>query len=70
MYKGPEREIDAIFTGPSSAVCGVSLDINDKKEYLITGTVSEPVKPYMLNYVLIISVALGLHYSSHVTLCR
>ncbi|KAG7335094.1 hypothetical protein KOW79_001690 [Hemibagrus wyckioides] len=37
MFKGPNSEIDAIFTGPSSAVCGVNLDINDKKEYLITG---------------------------------
>ncbi|XP_062874620.1 metalloproteinase inhibitor 2b [Trichomycterus rosablanca] len=37
MFKGPDREIDAIFTGPSSAVCGVNLNSNDKKEYLITG---------------------------------
>lgn len=36
-FKGPDRDIDSIFTGPSSAVCGVNLDINDKKEYLITG---------------------------------
>lgn len=37
MFKGPSREINAIFTGPSSAVCGVNLSINEKKEYLITG---------------------------------
>lgn len=37
MFKGPEREIETIFTGPSSSLCGVSLESNDKKEYLITG---------------------------------
>lgn len=48
MFKGPTREIDAIFTGPSSAVCGVNLDINDKKEYLISGTVAVPNEPDLL----------------------
>lgn len=42
MFKGPNHEIDAIFTGPSSAVCGVNLDVNDKKEYLISGTATVP----------------------------
>ncbi|XP_051995309.1 metalloproteinase inhibitor 2b [Xyrauchen texanus] len=37
MYKGPNQQIDAFFTGPSSALCGVNLKSNDKKEYLITG---------------------------------
>lgn len=48
MFKGPDHEINAIFTGPSSAVCGVTLDINDKKEYLITGTAAVPDEPYVL----------------------
>lgn len=37
MFKGPNQDIDAIYTAPSSAVCGVTLDTNGK-EYLITGT--------------------------------
>uniref|UniRef100_A0A8C1R6L6 Metalloproteinase inhibitor 2 n=2 Tax=Cyprinus carpio TaxID=7962 RepID=A0A8C1R6L6_CYPCA len=37
MFKGPDGDIDAILTGPSSALCGVSLDSSGKKEYLITG---------------------------------
>ncbi|CAG5897824.1 unnamed protein product [Menidia menidia] len=37
MFKGPNQFIDAIYTGPSSAVCGVTFDTNGKKEYLITG---------------------------------
>lgn len=37
MFKGPNRDIDAIFTAPSSAVCGVTLETNGKKEYLFTG---------------------------------
>jgi len=36
MFKGPDGEI-TIFTGPSSALCGVNLESNGKKEYLITG---------------------------------
>ncbi|XP_068193504.1 metalloproteinase inhibitor 2-like [Antennarius striatus] len=36
MFKGPSQDIDAIYTAPSSAVCGVSLDTNGK-EFLITG---------------------------------
>ncbi|KAM6913765.1 metalloproteinase inhibitor 2-like [Lycodopsis pacificus] len=36
MFKGPTEDIDAIYTASSSAVCGVSLENNDK-EYLITG---------------------------------
>ena len=34
MFKGPNRDIEEVFTAPSSAVCGVTLD---KKEYLIAG---------------------------------
>lgn len=37
MFKGPSHDIDAIYTAPSSALCGVSMDTNGKKEYLITG---------------------------------
>ncbi|XP_010872614.1 metalloproteinase inhibitor 2b [Esox lucius] len=37
MFKGPDRDIDAIFTPPSSAMCGVALETNGKKEYLFTG---------------------------------
>ncbi|XP_068434778.1 metalloproteinase inhibitor 2b [Clinocottus analis] len=36
MFKGPTQDIDAIYTAPTSAVCGVSLEHNGK-EYLITG---------------------------------
>lgn len=36
MFKGPNRDMDAIYTAPTSAVCGVSLQANGK-EYLITG---------------------------------
>uniref|UniRef100_A0A9L9PYH5 TIMP metallopeptidase inhibitor 2 n=1 Tax=Homo sapiens TaxID=9606 RepID=A0A9L9PYH5_HUMAN len=35
MFKGPEKDIEFIYTAPSSAVCGVSLDVGGKKEYLI-----------------------------------
>ncbi|KAM6957512.1 metalloproteinase inhibitor 2-like [Aplochiton taeniatus] len=37
MFKGPDRDIDAIFTAPSSALCGVTMETNGKKEYLIAG---------------------------------
>ncbi|XP_013930892.1 PREDICTED: metalloproteinase inhibitor 2-like, partial [Thamnophis sirtalis] len=37
MFKGPEWDIEFIFTAPSSAVCGVTLDVGGKKEYLIAG---------------------------------
>lgn len=37
MFKGPSQVIDAIYTAPSSAMCGVSLETNGRKEYLITG---------------------------------
>ncbi|KAI4873943.1 hypothetical protein NFI96_010852 [Prochilodus magdalenae] len=37
MFKGPDRDIDVIFTAPSSAVCGVTMETNGKKEYLISG---------------------------------
>lgn len=60
MFKGPNREIDAIFTGPSSAVCGVNLDINDRKEYLISGTATVPDNnPHMLNCVIFISISVA-----------
>lgn len=37
MFKGPDKDIEFIYTAPSSAVCGVSLDVGGKKEYLIAG---------------------------------
>lgn len=37
MFKGPDRDIEFIYTAPSSAICGVSLDVGGKKEYLIAG---------------------------------
>lgn len=37
MFKGPNEDIEAIFTAPVSAVCGVTLDATGKKEYLISG---------------------------------
>ncbi|KAK6478241.1 metalloproteinase inhibitor 2-like [Huso huso] len=37
MFKGPDKLIMAVFTAPSSAVCGVTLETNGKKEYLISG---------------------------------
>lgn len=36
MFKGPNQDIEAIYTASSSTVCGVTLDTNGK-EYLITG---------------------------------
>lgn len=38
MFKGPNRDIEAVLTAPVSAVCGVTLDASGKKEYLISGT--------------------------------
>ncbi|KAF7667972.1 hypothetical protein LDENG_00038580 [Lucifuga dentata] len=37
MFKGPEKDVEAVYTAPSSAVCGVTLETNGRKEYLITG---------------------------------
>ncbi|XP_010895946.1 metalloproteinase inhibitor 2a [Esox lucius] len=37
MFKGPDQDIQTIFTAPVSAVCGVTLDTSGKKEYLISG---------------------------------
>ncbi|XP_075889681.1 metalloproteinase inhibitor 2a [Nelusetta ayraudi] len=37
MFKGPNQDIEAVFTAPVSAVCGVTLDASGKKEYLISG---------------------------------
>lgn len=41
MFKGPDQDIEFIYTAPSSAVCGVSLDIGGKKEYLIAGVYTD-----------------------------
>ncbi|CAL8265992.1 unnamed protein product [Gadus morhua 'NCC'] len=37
MFKGPVMDIEAIYTAPISALCGVTLDIEGQMEYLITG---------------------------------
>lgn len=37
MFKGPSNAIDAFYTARSSAMCGVSLETDGRKEYLITG---------------------------------
>lgn len=37
MFKGPNQDIEAVFTAPVSAVCGVTLEASGKKEYLISG---------------------------------
>ncbi|KAJ0001356.1 hypothetical protein NQD34_006376 [Periophthalmus magnuspinnatus] len=36
VFKGPNRNFDMIYTAPTSAVCGVTLETNSK-EYLIAG---------------------------------
>ena len=41
MFKGPNQDIEAVFTAPVSAVCGVTLDANGKKEYLISGVYNQ-----------------------------
>ncbi|KAL0964695.1 hypothetical protein UPYG_G00327700 [Umbra pygmaea] len=47
MFKGPDQDIDAIFTAPSSAMCGVTLDTSGKMEYLISGKVDASGKMHM-----------------------
>lgn len=37
MFKGPDKDIEFIYTAPSTAVCGQPLDTGGKKEYLIAG---------------------------------
>lgn len=37
MFKGPSQTVDAIYTAPTSAMCGVTLEEGSGKEYLITG---------------------------------
>ncbi|XP_046757923.1 metalloproteinase inhibitor 2 isoform X1 [Gallus gallus] len=37
MFKGPDQDIEFIYTAPSTAVCGQPLDTGGKKEYLIAG---------------------------------
>lgn len=57
MFKGPNQDIDAIYTAPSSAVCGVTLETSGK-EYLVTGIC---FLKYNKCYVLVL-----LHISFHV----
>uniref|UniRef100_UPI00398EF273 metalloproteinase inhibitor 2a n=1 Tax=Pristiophorus japonicus TaxID=55135 RepID=UPI00398EF273 len=44
MFKGPENNIEYIFTATSSAVCGVMLETSGKKEYLIAGKLGKDGK--------------------------
>ncbi|NWI27961.1 TIMP2 inhibitor, partial [Sula dactylatra] len=37
MFKGPDKDIEFVYTAPSTAVCGRPLDTGGKKEYLIAG---------------------------------
>ncbi|XP_026216963.1 metalloproteinase inhibitor 2b [Anabas testudineus] len=46
MFKGPNQDIDAIYTASSSAVCGVTLDASGK-EYLITGRLNSDGKMHV-----------------------
>lgn len=46
MFKGPEQEIDAIYTAPFSSLCGVTLETNSK-EYLITGRLESDGKVHV-----------------------
>ncbi|XP_078257473.1 metalloproteinase inhibitor 2a [Rhinoraja longicauda] len=47
MFKGPEDNIEYIYTAPSSAICGAVLDTSGKKEYLITGKLDEDGKMFV-----------------------
>ncbi|XP_023387403.1 metalloproteinase inhibitor 2 [Pteropus vampyrus] len=47
MFKGPDKDIEFIYTAPSSAICGVSLDVGGKKEYLIAGKAEGNGKMYI-----------------------
>lgn len=46
MFKGPDQAVEAIYTAPTSAMCGVNLE-HDSKEYLITGDTTVPSVPYV-----------------------
>ncbi|KAK0137724.1 Metalloproteinase inhibitor 2 [Merluccius polli] len=41
MFKGPSEKIDAIYTPPISALCGLNLEVEGQMEYLITGKVEK-----------------------------
>ncbi|XP_053565300.1 LOW QUALITY PROTEIN: metalloproteinase inhibitor 2-like [Bombina bombina] len=47
MFKGPDKDIEFIFTAPSSAMCGVTLETSGKKEYLIAGKAEGDGKMYI-----------------------
>lgn len=53
MFKGPNEDIEGIFTAPVSAVCGVTLDASGKKEYLISG----------VYYYFLFSTAIKMHHN-------
>nr|XP_029505101.1 metalloproteinase inhibitor 2-like [Oncorhynchus nerka] len=48
MFKCPDQVIHAIFTAPSPAACGVTLDLN--KEYLFTGEVLTTLPTFCCQY--------------------
>ncbi|NP_001279470.1 metalloproteinase inhibitor 2 precursor [Callorhinchus milii] len=47
MFKGPAQSIEYIFTAPSSAICGVTLETSGRKEYLIAGKLERDGKMYI-----------------------
>ncbi|KAM3597619.1 uncharacterized protein V6R79_006960 [Siganus canaliculatus] len=46
QIKGPNQDIDAFYTAPSSIVCGVNLETNGK-EYLLTGRIEADGKMHV-----------------------
>ena len=78
MFKGPGQDIDAIYTAPTSAVCGVTLETNGK-EYLIAGmtlttshTIIATVVPLSSCHLIaspLTSGKLEADGTMHVTLC-
>lgn len=51
MFKGPDQAVEAIYTAPTSAMCGVNLE-HDSKEYLITGETTVPIPPFLTSKAL------------------
>lgn len=47
MFKGPDKDTEFIYTVPSSATCGASLDSGGKKQYLIAGKAEGNGKMYI-----------------------
>uniref|UniRef100_A0A8K9X0L4 Metalloproteinase inhibitor 2 n=1 Tax=Oncorhynchus mykiss TaxID=8022 RepID=A0A8K9X0L4_ONCMY len=68
MFKCPDQVIHAIFTAPSPAACGVTLDLN--KEYLFTGEVLTTLPTFCCQHWLTLSVLRLQHKSAfHLSAC-